>query len=240
MRSCMLLLVAALLLAGSAFAQQDDPVETTVWYFDSAANTWYQNPDDVEEQDARLFRRGGEWAGNCNKQQWCQLFSIRASVAAWIEFEVENTIWEWYIRKPGEYAGNGIDAWIKSNGDVTVTFSGFDHLQPQSTGATPIETRYTYTEYAESGWDPSDVPGWWLAPDLNDESVVLEEAANDFELHRGIRWRLWNKIKVVECNSMDEYVNEPTICLTLANQRDWIDFPTGNWGQVPNWPVGPR
>ena len=42
------------------------------------------------------------------------------------------------------------------------------------------------------------------------------------ELHAGIRYRLWNKIEVVNCNSAGNYENVGTILVTLKNQQEWV------------------
>jgi hypothetical protein len=225
----MLLLVAALLIASSAFAQPNGAVECVVWSFDDDTGEWVQNdPDNPENNDGRLFRSGEAWEGNCNRQLWDQEFTIHASVAHWIDFRVDWTRWDWFIRKPGTYAGDGIEAWIKSNGDVTIDFDGFADLEPEEEGANPLEVHYSYT-VGDGALNPANVPAWYEPEDMNESSVLLDDIENDFALHYGLTWYLWSKITVIDCNSSCEYWNYPTITLTLSQQKDWINFETGEW-----------
>ena len=220
----LVLIMAAFFVAGTAVAEP--PAESSVKYLDSLG-VWQDNPAEYEDRDARLWRMGDEFSGNCNKKYWSHDVSVTASIAQWIDFSLSYTQFDWYIRKPGTYAGNCIAAWIASNSDILIDYDGFDSLMPAIVGNNPIPVWYSFE--TDGGW-PEVNAGWVEATDLNDDDDTILDCTL---LHYGIVWKLWNKIKVVECNSACEYSDYATITITLNNQKDWIVWDTGEWGQLP-------
>ncbi len=171
---------------------------------------------------ARAFS-SGPVIGSCNKLEWQIPVKVHASVAQWIEFSISGTRYDWQVRKPGTYAANSLTATLKSNGDVGIDFDGFEDLQYLGQGGVKqtIDTWYAYGE----GADPGDI-NWIPAAQVNELDAVVEDSCG---LHSGYSWKLWNKIRVTECNSACEYEDNAMITLVLKNQKIWIDPETGNF-----------
>ena len=220
-----LLAAAFVMAAGSAFAQPP-PIseESNVWYWDAAIGDWVVNPGPFEDRDARLFRAGDSATGSCNKAEWIVPVEIHASIATWINFKLDWTQFHWFIRKPGIYAGDCIDACISANGDVVITYDGFEDLQPEIAGNNPIPVWYAIED---GTYYPIRDNNWVSAADLNFIESLLPDTE---DLHNGICWKLWNKIEVITCNSSCNYSDYANITLTLQNQKPWIVFATGEWG----------
>ena len=223
------------MVAGSILAQDYVPInpvtpgaaESAVWYWDGAA--WQPNSElEPEEINARLWRSGDEVTGNCNKKWWTIDVAVTASVAQWIDFDLSWNQFDWFIRKPGTYAGNCIEACIASNSDVVVDYQEFNNLMPAIEGNNPIAVYYGFETAQINPLNP-EYP-WVPAPDLNDDDDRLVDTE---ELHYGICWKLWNKIVVIECNSACEYRDDAKIVLTLVNQKEWIDWDDGWWWDTP-------
>ncbi len=229
MKRFLVFLLAAVFVmaAGNAFA--GPPTESSVKYMDTLG-VWHDNPVDVEGRDARLWRTGEEFAGNCNKTYWSHNVLITASIAQWIDFHLTYTQFDWYIRKPGTYAGDCIDACVASNGDIFIDYAGFADLQPSNPANNPIPVWYSLE--TSGGWAEVNA-GWVPASAMDAEDDWLYDADLGELLHTGICWKLWNKIEVLVCNSACEYSDEATITLTLWNQKDWIVDATGAWGTLP-------
>jgi len=153
--------------------------------------------------------------GSCNKRVWEIPITVEAQIAQWVEWSLTGTKWTWFVRKPGIYVANCITAVLRSNGNLGITFSGFDHLkyvQGNSVDDT-IEVEYAF--------GPQLPPQAWIpAPDLNNLQLVIEDSS---VLHRGATYKLWNRIYVERCNSASTYRDSGTITLTLLNQKPWID-----------------
>lgn len=178
--------------------------EATVYYTDNPC---------TKVDDARVFLYG-EAEGECNKPQWDVTINTIAHVAQWVEFEFDNTTWEWYIRKPGDYFADCMKFYIRSNGDVVVTFNGFADLLHEN-GSNTLETYY----YATTG----NLPEAWVAAGELDSYTLL---TND--VIGGIEYTLWNRIVVEESSIVCSYKNSGIITITLDNQKDWIDT-EGDW-----------
>jgi hypothetical protein len=228
MKKLIIPLMAALvvILAGNLFAQ--GPPESDVYYLDTNG-TWQSYLGvPMEERDARLIRAGDLVLGNCNKKYWEINVTIHASIAQWIDFRLDYNQWDWYIRKPGCYAGNSIEAWIASNGDILIDYEGFGPLIPEDPEHNPIDIYYSFGE----GFTQADENGWVYATDLNnDDDLIIDVPGSDqypWPLHQGMAWKLWNKICVVECNSACDYWNRATITIVLQNQKTWLDD-DGGW-----------
>lgn len=163
--------------------------------------------------------------GKCNKTYWDIPVTVHASVAQWVEFSINGTRYDWRVRKPGTYGANSLTATLKSNYDVEIDFDGFADLQYLGTGGVKrtIDTWYAFGE----GKDPGDTKLEFIpAADLNAMDTIIKDSGN---LHNGYSWKLWNKIKVENCNSACEYQDDANITLVLMNQKIWIDPQTGNF-----------
>jgi hypothetical protein len=219
--------------AGNAFAQAGDPppgsTESQVFYWVDGVG-WVANPA-PDERNGRLFRAGEIWDGNCNAKYWSTDVYIYAHIAQWIDFRLDYTEWHWYIRKPGCYAGNSIDARIASNGDVYIDFENFGVLMPMGPDDqdhNPIDSIFYSYEDQGGGINDAEANGWVWAPDMNLIDVTLYDLA-PWDLHYGVGWKLWTKICVDECNSACDYWDVADITLVLQQQKDWITD-DGNWG----------
>lgn len=177
---------------------------------------------------ARAFATG-EDSGICNKPVWNIPVDIHASVAQWIDWRIDGTDWHWYVLKPGKYAADCIAYNIKSNQDVTVSFSNFNHLYYEQADKTTddddwIEVYYAEGDYAVPPVYPS--PDWIAAPDLNGYTHTF---VNSRKLHYdGEGSKLWLYIDVSPSNSACEYSNYGMITLTLDCQKEWVDA-DGGW-----------
>ncbi|MDD3749911.1 MAG: hypothetical protein PHS43_05390 [Firmicutes bacterium] len=234
------LLIPAMVLADSADASGwpvyppprcEEEVQT--WY--RHGKDWYRSgegPNDA--QLARCFRRGKLTGGSCNKEEWECAFTTWASMAQWCEWSISNTRWEWYILKPGTYAADCIGVFLKSNGDVEISFKDFGHLK----GVNENTDEYIEVSYVARTWDGNDNnppriihiddTHWIPAPELNEKIFPVGDSMG---LHEGLWFKLFNKIEVSNCNSAGEYEDEGIVYITLKNQRDWVDD-DGTWGDL--------
>lgn len=182
------------------YTQEGGPI------LDANARAWSSDPEN----------------GECNYTKWPIDVTVHASVAQWVDWSISGTRYDWRVRKPGEYAANSLTAFIQSNSDVEVDFEGFEDLQYQGDVAPGAEGKIeTWYAYGEGG--PGGVK-WIPAPAMN-----RAEVPDSGDLHAGISWKLWNKIKVVECNSACEYQDDAIITLVLKNLKCWIDPGTGEF-----------
>ncbi|UCG60795.1 MAG: hypothetical protein JSV52_10735 [Candidatus Zixiibacteriota bacterium] len=236
MQRFLAIFVASLIFmaAGSVLAQHVpiDPTlpgsqESATWYWDGAA--WIAHSMlDPEDVNARLWRSGDEATGNCNKKWWTINVAVTASVAQWVDFDLDWNQFDWFVRKPGIYAGNCIEGCVASNSDILIDYEGFEDLQPILAGNNPIEVYYGFETAQMNPLDPA-YP-WVRSFDLNfDDDLIIDCE----DLHYGICWKLWNKITVIECNSACEYRDDAEIILTLLNQKEWIDWDDGFWWDTP-------
>ena len=171
--------------------------------------------------------------GYSNKQHHTITFTNHASVAQWIDWEIDATRKDWRIRQPGTYASNAIEFKIKSNNDVTVDFEGFGNLQYENPAEAPAGTHTdiaTWYSYGETIAD-AEANGWISAADLNDADFTF---VNSLPLHEGLTYKLWSKIEVVESNNSSDYENTGLITLSLTNIKHWIDPESGNFAEVQN------
>jgi hypothetical protein len=162
--------------------------------------------------NAWVFRIKPGFKSECNITPRTESIEARAFVAQWARWEMDFSGWEWYVKKPGEYYGNCIKGELQSNGDIQLLFELADLEGGNPDTNTIIETYYSYTTGTNS-------PLTWYRAGEFPEAFVGDSTA----LHKGLTWKLWNKIKVVECNSPGMYANSGTITMVLANQAPWID-----------------
>ncbi|NMB12848.1 MAG: hypothetical protein GX977_11235 [Firmicutes bacterium] len=162
--------------------------------------------------NAWVFRIKPGFKSECNITPRTESIEARAFVAQWARWEMDFSGWEWYVKKPGEYYGNCIKGELQSNGDIQLLFELADLEGGNPDTNTIIETYYSYTT-------GTNAPLTWYRAGSFPEAFVGDSTA----LHKGLTWKLWNKIKVVECNSPGMYANSGTITMVLANQAPWID-----------------
>jgi hypothetical protein len=222
-----LVVLAFLLVPAMAMAHNpgnelsDDAVEVEHWEWNGTA--WiHKDPNDTSSL-ARCWR-SGQSDGTCNKEVWDIPFTNHASMAQWLFYNLGGTRWDWRILKPGTYAADCIEATIRSNNDVAVTFAGFGDLEYMEEGGIDrtISTWYSWGESLAV----AERNGWVRAADLNQQTAFISDSE---QLHRGFVLKLWNKIDVVNCNSSCEYENTGTIYITLQNIKLWVDGESGHW-----------
>ncbi len=192
------------------------------------------NEDGSRATNARVWLLDDGWETNCNVTPRIEAVTVRAYVAQWARWKMDYSGWEWYVKKPGTFYADCITAEVQSNGDVEIKFSGAGNLKFENgpvgrsnenpigtTVNTTIKTWYAATEsgkkprHSDEGEDP------WLP--LNKLNGLKVRISDSRQLHKGLRVTLWNKIEVVECNSVGMYENEFEVKLVLSNQVDWID-----------------
>jgi hypothetical protein len=238
MKALLTLCAAGLLFWAMMPATAVGQAETAVhWENPGVPGDWWVSwPVSDPLARAKLFRTGTVIGDSCNQVEWEVDVYIHASVAQWVEWTLTWQGWEWYVRKPGCYAGDCIEFCVASNEDVQIDYLGFDHMiaSPLNTHDTVIETYYSYgeeiTDAEANGWTPAPDLAMWGT--LLDESELNGESLTECNLHRGICVKLWSKICVERCNTACEYYNSGTIRLTLAQQKPWIDPLTGGWGTL--------
>jgi hypothetical protein len=178
-------------------------------------------------EKARCWSHGGTTNGACNKEEWQIDVVINASVAQWIEWSITGTEWEWQVRKPGIYSADCIEANVKSNCDVNISFSGFDDLEYQGAGGVNRWIKIWYSAGLPDMPPPPGDASWVRAPDLNSRTFTLEDSE---DLHSGeLTWKLYNMIEVEPCNSCCNYQDLASIYLTLTVIKPWIDPSDGGF-----------
>ncbi len=217
--------IALLVLVGCSMAMAQ-PLGTV---------TVYECPDGVIGAPTEL---AGVWKqlpfhSDCNADQRIPV-CVCASLAQWMRLDVEATELKWRIMKPGEYAADGIGIQLVSNGDVGVTFSDFaDLVNPEGD---IIEAYYAAVWMGDPPPGPND---WIRAADLNSTRVVIDELQN----HAPISIQLWNRLKVVICDSACEYYDTAWILVRLEEQKPWIIRETGEYDRKfdppPPYPTCP-
>jgi hypothetical protein len=164
----------------------------------------------------------------CNKD-WRIDVTIHASIAQWTKWSMTGTRWDWFVRKPGDYAADCISGTIASNQNVLVDYHDFGDLiaqHPENTVDDTIEVWYAVWGLgAPPGFTD---PAWTRSFDLNSEAE-WDTLFDSQALHNGITWKLWNRIHVSTCNSACEYEDVAWISLQLLGQKPWIDRTTGGY-----------
>ena len=197
-----------------------------------------------DASDARVWRLTGGWNEMCNTTPRSKEVTVRAYVAQWARWAMDYAGWEWYVKKPGTYYADCITGEIQSNGNVTLLVVGMDDLKfvegpLEGSINDTIKTWYGVTSGGlcdTPTCPPTNSPEEWFSPaELSEQSITLFDSA---ELHSGLRYKLWNKIEVVNCNTVGMYENQFDITLTLDNQVDWIDGDTGDFDDkaLPGYP----
>ncbi len=225
MRKALILIMAVLAITALAvFATE----ELTVWKWTD--NGWVSLGTGQPAVEARAFKSGAT-NGSCNKFNWTFNFETEIQVAQWVNWQIDGTKWTWYVRKPGTYITDCISFFIQSNGEIVISFTGL--ASPTFVpGTTPPYFNSAVNPYIDAwyaygiGNEPTGIQEIAAAGQMNDVHVFIRD---DAALHEGISRKLWNKIKVVECNSAGVYKNSGTITITLQRQMPWIDGASGNY-----------
>ena len=175
------------------------------------AQCWASNPDD----------------GNCNKD-WEIPVKIHASIAQWCKWSIDGTRWDWFVKKPGDYAADCIGGTIASNQNILVDYHDFGDLiaeDPAKAIDDTIEIWYAVAGALPPAFLSTD---WVRSTDMNNEAE-WDTIFDCLALHNGITYKLWNRIHVSTCNSACEYQAHGYISLKLLCQKPWIERKTGNF-----------
>jgi hypothetical protein len=221
-----LLLVPAMAMAyNSGEELPDDAVEVSHW--ELIDGVWTELGIGNVLSKARCWRSASA-SENCNREVWEIPFTTHASMAQWLYYNLGGTRWDWRILKPGTYAADCIEATLKSNNDVVITFADFADLEYLESGGVDPTIAIWYS-IGES-WEKANSQ-WITADDLNEAEFPINDSGR---LHNGYVLKLWNKINVVNCNSSCEYENTGRIIITLQNMKLWVDPVTGGWDSAKN------
>jgi hypothetical protein len=221
-----LLLVPAMAMAyNSGEELPDDAVEVSHW--ELIGGVWTELGIGNVLSKARCWRSAAA-TDTCNREVWDIPFTVHASMAQWLFYNLGGTRWDWRILKPGTYAADCIEATLKSNNDVVITFADFADLEYMESGGVDRTIPIWYS-IGES-WDAANSQ-WVSADALNNMSFPINDSRR---LHNGYVLKLWNKIHVVDCNSSCEYETAGRIIVTLQNMKLWVDRETGGWDAAKN------
>ena len=231
MKKGLILALVALIVVPALAVMASSPL--TVWKLDNGAWVVVFNPDDPEPSYAEPARayKSGDADGRCNKEHWEIEFTTEVQVAQWIEWSVTGTKWSWYVRKPGTYITDCIEFTLKSNGPITISFSGFS-------SPTYVEGE-AVKDYIDAwyGYGLGNMPEYLeeMVPAalLNESEIFIPDS---LELHNGITRKLWNMIDVVNCNTACTYRDSGLITITLMTIKPWIDPETGEYKE--DYPYG--
>lgn len=233
MKKLLIAMIIVGLLPVAALAQPPlGAIEVDSWaYLADAAGVYEWVPQSGPgapnpEALARCFV-SGQGDGYCNKD-WEIPFKVHASIAQWLEWNFNGTRWDWFVRKPGNYAANCLTWWLSSNQEVVMDFLGFGPLEaedPKPGTDHFIEVFYCFDPPGAT--PPLKTSDLWIpAPAMNDPAN-WHHIPDGPDLHEGWQVKIWNYIHVERCNSACEYQNDAFISLTLECQKDWIDRSDG-------------
>ncbi len=220
MKRLIMLLIFVLSLSLTIFGAS----QLTVWMEDGEGEWVALSMTDPFAQ-ARAFKLGAA-TGSCNKQNWTVDIETEVQVAQWINWQLDGTKWLWYVRKPGTYITDCISFFIQSNGEIVISFSGFENPTYASTETTSVNPEILAWYGYGLGNLPDEIEQMVSAEALNQSTVFIPDSA---ALHEGISRKLWNKIKVVNCNSASTYIAKGTITITLKRIKPWINPQTGGF-----------
>lgn len=199
--------------------------EVSSWYW--VADHWEVSSDASNPSLTALARCFASIPldSSCNKN-WKIPVKVHASIGQWVSWSMSGTRWDWFVRKPGNYAADCITATLKSNQHVLVDYHDFGPLVAESSSVLDtIPIWYAVGDFA-SGPPVKGDPAWVYATDMNDPAE-WDTVYDSFQLHNGIQFKLWNYIHVENCNSACEYDDDAYISLILLCQKEWVDTTTG-------------
>ncbi len=166
----------------------------------------------------------------CNKN-WDVKVIIQADIAQWARWSLTGTRWDWFVRKPGNYAADCLTGVLWSNQNLLVDYHDFGNLIAYDTAKAIDDTIEVFYAVWPLGspppgkWDPAG-PDWRSPTQLNDPAE-WDTIPDSEALHGGIQFKLWNYIHVDSCNSACQYGDTAYVSLKLLCQKAWIDTLTG-------------
>lgn len=226
-----LFLIVALLCFVPALALAQIPAypppgyEVESFYLDTLTHQWVANhlndPTAVAQCWASL-----EAGGNCNKD-WHIDVKIHASIAQWSRWHMTGTRWDWFVKKPGDYAADCISGTIASNQNVLVDYHDFGDLIAEDPAKAIDDTIEVWYAVSGAGAPLPITDNNWIRSYNMNNTAEWDTVFDSPALHNGITWKLWNRIHVSTCNSACEYNDDAWISLQLLCQKPWIDRETG-------------
>ena len=203
--------------------------EQPCWAWNNQTGGWDPQQGLVDAKCRKFLDIIPGLAGSCNKDTWQIPFYDQASIAQWAAWSLTGNRVLDLVRKPGTFIGAGPTFCLNSNGDITVTFSGFDNLHKIGSPNDSVEKYYAYSGLNSQNVNLSTLV-WFPATSLPNAYFVMHDYPATVYLYE--------KIVVGENDPACEY-EDPlggTMTITLTNQKPWIDGPTGNY--KPDQPVG--
>lgn len=197
--------------------------EVLTWWWNETA--FVQNP--AGGGDARLFVCV-PLDSSCNKN-WKIPVKMHASIAQWVKWNMNGSRWYWFVRKPGNYAGNCMTWQIASNQNVLINYEGFGPLIAEEPDKAIYDTIWAWYGVGDVGTPPPKGNPWWVRADSLNYEAEWDTIFDSAALHAGIFFKIWNYIHVVECNSACEYQSDAFVTVDLLCQKDWIDTETGGY-----------
>ncbi len=189
--------------------------EIQVWRWDEEEEEFVPEPIGGLNANARAWHQGDALSGYCNKETWTIPVATHTSVAQWIRWQISAQGWRMFVRKPGTYTADCINASIKSNADVLVTFEGFDDLKNDLGEA--IETFYAFGEES-----PFNITDWYPAKTLDQQQLQVPYCEHSAHL--------WIKIVVREDASGEypktracEYQDDASFKISVTVYKPWLD-----------------
>lgn len=219
-------IAVCLVIAGVVWAEEEIPNELTPEEQAELTRILGMGPEDstntvnvnIPGANPQCIYPKGAWAVISNPQFFsCNLdprfdLKVEASVAQWVTLSLSATEIKWYVLKPGCYDTKWLYGCLTSNGDVELTFSGFEDLQSTTDPSKTIPAYYKYWQFG------GPYPLWWVrASQFNGTREIREPIW-------GTVFRIYNKIEVSHFTSACEYAdpNGATLCVTLKEQKAWV------------------
>jgi hypothetical protein len=128
---------------------------------------------------------------------------------------------QFYLRKPGNYAGRWCDVTLESNVDMSLHFSGFEDLMPDGSQGGAIPVWHGIGEYDT----PTPPPGWFTAAQFNEQVVSVDGEAEITQ------FSIWTRVEMTNETTVGDYSDEATITVVMENNRTWIDIEESFDGQ---------
>lgn len=220
-------IAVCLMVVGVALAEEEIPSGLTSEEQAELNRILGMGPDDstnsvnVNIPGAQCIYPKGAWAViskpdffSCNLDP-CFNLKVEASVAQWVTVSLSATEIKWYVLKPGSYDTKWLFGCLTSNGDVELTFAGFEDLKSTTDPTKTIPTYYRY--WPTNSW----VWPWVRASQFNGTKAIPEPIC-------GTVFRIYNKIVVSHLTPACEYEdpNGATLCVTLKEQKTWVQRPS--------------
>jgi hypothetical protein len=228
------LLIVGLLPAISIAQPPAGATEVDSWFYVCDEETgecewvWQSGPGAPNPEAMGRCFASGQAEGYCNKD-WSIPFKIHASIAQWLKWNFNGTRWDWFVRKPGNYAADCLTWWMASNQGIQIDFHGFGPLVPVAPkpGYTPDPIPIYFCFDPPGGLPPLKTDPLWIPAVALNDTINWFHVPDSRDLHFGKFFKFWNYIHVEPCHSACEYQNDGIITLYLECQKPWIDRTTG-------------